>query len=179
MYSTLSVYLRDVHGVPAQGYGLILSLNAGTVVLFQFWVTRRVSKRAPLLMMVLGTGFYLIGFTMYGFVSTFVLFVVAMILITIGEMIVMPVSQALAARFAPEDMRGRYMAFFTLSWTIPSTLGPWAAGLILDNYDPNWVWYAGGIILAIAATGFYLLYLRTRPRFAAVAEEKQPVPVSP
>ena len=33
LYSTLSVYLRDVHGVPTQGYGLLLSLNAGLVVL--------------------------------------------------------------------------------------------------------------------------------------------------
>lgn len=179
MYSTLSVYLRDVHDVPTQGFGLILSLNAGTVVLFQFWVTRKVKKYTPMLMMALGTGFYLIGFTMYGFVSAYVLFVVAMMLITIGEMIVMPVGQALVARFAPEDMRGRYMAFYTLSWAIPSTVGPWAAGLIMDNYDPNWVWYAGGIILTIAAAGFYFLYLRTKPRFAAIVEEKQRASVSP
>lgn len=47
MNSTLSVYLRDVHSVSTQGYGYILSLNAGMVVLFQFWVTRRTHNRAP------------------------------------------------------------------------------------------------------------------------------------
>ena len=170
MYNTLSVFLRDVHGVSTQGYGFMLSLDAGTVVLFQFWVTRRISKYAPMAMMAVGTAFYLVGFTMYGFVSTYILFVVAILLITIGEMIVMPVGQALTARFAPEDMRGRYMAFYGLAWTIPSAVGPWAAGLILDNYDPNWVWYAGGIISAIAVGGFYSLHLKTRSRFASVAE---------
>jgi MFS family permease len=42
--------------------------------------------------------------------------VVAILIITVGEMIVMPVGQALVAHFAPEDKRGRYMAFYSLSW---------------------------------------------------------------
>ena len=162
MYNTLSVFLRDVHGVSTQGYGFMLSLDAGTVVLFQFWVTRRIKRYAPMLMMAIGTAFYLVGFTMYGFVSTYILFVTAILLITIGEMIVMPVGQALVAHFAPEDMRGRYMAFFALSWTIPAAVGPWAAGLIMDNYDPNWVWYAAGIISAVAIAGFCALHLIAR-----------------
>jgi MFS family permease len=141
MYNTLSVFLRDVHGVSTQGYGLLLSLDAGTVVLFQFWVTRRIKGLAPMLMMAVGTVFYLVGFTMYGFVSTYVFFVVAILLITIGEMIVVPVGQALVARFAPEDM--------------------------LDNYDPNWVWYAAGVICAVATAAFYFLHLKTRPRFVS------------
>ena len=38
--------------------------------------------------------------------------------ITIGEMIVMPTSQTLAAGFARTDMRGRYMAVFGLGSTL-------------------------------------------------------------
>ena len=179
MYNTLSVYLRDVHGVSPQGYGLMLSLDAATVVVFQFWVTRKTRPYAPMLMMMVGTLFYLVGFTMYGFVSAYWLFIVAILLITIGEMVVMPVGQALVARFAPEDMRGRYMAMFGLSWTVPSAVGPWAAGLIMDNYDPNWVWYAAGIISAIAAAGFYLLHVRTRGRFVSDTDEMQQASMIP
>ena len=122
----------------------------------------------PLLMMALGTTFYMIGFAMYGFVSTYALFVVAILLITVGEMIVMPVGQALAARFAPEDKRGRYMAFFGVSWALPGMIGPWAAGMTMDNCNANWVWYLSGIISAIAVVGVYGLYLSTRSRFRAV-----------
>lgn len=172
MYNSLSVFLRDVHGVPPQGYGLLLSLDAGLVVLLQFWVTRRISNKPPLLMMALGTAFYLVGFSMYGFVASFALFLLAILLITIGEMIVMPVSQALAARFAPEDMRGRYMAFFSFSWAIPATVGPLAAGLIMDNFQPQWVWYACGILSALAISSFLLLHSRTQKRFE-VAEAEQ------
>ncbi len=158
MNSTLSVYLRDVHGIPAQGFGYILSMNAGMVVAFQFWITRRISKYAPMLMMAFGTVFYAVGFAMYGFVSSYALFMLAMVIITIGEMIVTPVSQALVAQFAPEDMRGRYMAMFGFSWTIPFAVGPLLAGLIMDNFDPHWVWYAAGITATVAAAGYLLLH---------------------
>lgn len=164
MYSTLSVFLRDVHALPTQAFGSLLSINAGTVVVLQFWVTRKVKKYPQLLLLAVGTAFYMFGFTAYGFVSTYPWFLIAMLLITIGEMIAIPVGQSLAARFAPEEMRGRYMAFYGLSWAIPSMVGSIAAGLILDNYDPNWVWYACGILSALAIIGFVALHMKTRDR---------------
>ena len=172
MYHTLSVYLRDSHGVPARGFGALLSIDAALVVLLQFWVTRRVRDRPPMVMMAVGTALYMVGLAMFGFVSAYWLFIVAILLLTFGEMVVMPISQALAARFAPEDMRGRYMAFYSLAWAVPSTIGPWAAGLILDNYNPDWVWYAAGIVCAIAVVGFLSLHTSAQKRFAAVNTEE-------
>jgi len=177
MYNTLAVYLRDVHGVPDRGYGLLLSLDALTVVLLQFWVTRRIKGRPAMLMMAFGTFLYLVGFTLFGFVASYALFVVAILIITFGEMIVMPVGAALAARFAPAALRGRYMAFQDLVHAIPSTIGPAAAGLILDNYNPNWVWYAAGIISALAVAGFLWLHELTQRRFEQIKEEIDAAPV--
>ena len=81
---------------------------------------------------------------------------------------------ALVAGFAPEEMRGRYMAAGGLSWIIPSIIGPGAAGYILDNYNPNLLWYIGGILCTVAALGFYGLYtwLGTQKRFIPVTEEQ-------
>ncbi len=162
MNSTLAVYLRDTHSVSEQGFGYVLSLNAAMVVLFQFYVTRQISKYRPLSMMAIGTLLYAIGFGMYGFVSAYALFLVAMAIITIGEMMTAPTAQAMVARFAPEDMRGRYMALYGFSWLIPFTVGPLLAGLIMDNADPRWVWYAAGLIGLVAAGAFALLQLHAR-----------------
>jgi len=173
MYSTLSVYLRDVRGLPAQGFGALLSANATMVVLFQFWLTRRISGCPQLLMMALGAGLYMLGFTAYAFVDGFVFFLAAMLIITLGEMIVIPVGQALAARFAPEAMRGRYMAFFGLSWAVPSTIGPLAAGLIMDHYDPRWVWYIGGVLCGVAVLAFLALHARTQDRLEQPSQSER------
>ncbi|RPJ19146.1 MAG: MFS transporter [Chloroflexi bacterium] len=157
MNSTLGVYLRDQHGLPELSYGWLISINAIIVVLFQFWVTRRLEKYKPMLMMAAGSLLYAIGFAMYGFVPTFALFIIAMIIITIGEMVVTPFQQSLVASFAPEDMRGRYMAVSGLSWSISFTVGPYFAGLMLDSGNPNLLWVFCGIVGMLATLGFILL----------------------
>jgi MFS family permease len=157
MNTTLAVYLRDSHGISVQGFGYILSLNAAMVVLFQFPITRWISKYRSLVVMAVGTLLYAVGFAMYGFFSTYILFLGAMVVITVGEMFTAPVGQAIAARLAPEDMRGRYMAVFGFSWVLPTAVGPLLAGLVMDNADPRWVWYGAGILGLVAAAAFYLL----------------------
>jgi MFS family permease len=180
MYSTLSVYLRDNHNINPSGYGFLMTTSAITVVLFQFWVSRIIKYRPPFLMMAIGTVFYMIGFALFGIVTAYFLFALNIVIITIGEMIVVPVSQAIAANFAPETMRGRYMAIFGLSWAVPSTIGPGAAGYILDHYNPNLLWYLGGAICGLSVLAYYALHLRlgTKPEFAPAKEEAMPVPAT-
>ena len=126
--------------------------------------------------MALGTLFYMVGFSMFGFVTAYWLFASAIVIITIGEMVIMPTSQALAANFAPEEMRGRYMAVFGLTWMIPATLGPGSAGVILDNYNPNLLWYIGGLLCLVSAFAYYGLHLRlgSQKRFSPSALEEAP-----
>jgi MFS family permease len=172
-YGSLPVYLRDVHNIDSRNYGIMLSISGLEVVLFQIWISRIIRKYPPFLMMMLGAFFFMAGFSMIGFVQGIPFFALALIVATIGEMILFPTNKALAANFAPEDMRGRYMAVYDLGWTIPATIGPAAAGLILDNYNPNLLWYIGGILCAVAALGFYALHMWLGPqkRFVPVQEE--------
>jgi MFS family permease len=158
MNTTLGVYLRNEHGTPESSYGMLLSINAAMVVLMQFPITRRISKYPPMLMMALGTFLYVIGFSMYGFVSTYAMFIVAMVILTVGEMVVSPVQQALVASFAPEEMRGRYMAVSGFSWGIPFAVGPYLAGLIIDGPNPYLLWYAAGFVGILSTLGFLALH---------------------
>ena len=175
MNTTLPVFLRDVHGLPESGYGLLLSLNASMVVLLQFIITRRIKGYAPMKIMAWGMIIYAIGFSMYGFVSAYWLFMVAMVIITFAEMLVSPTGQAIVAKLAPEDMRGRYMAVFGFSWTIPNAIGPLMAGVVMDNYNPNWVWYGAGIFMLISAGIFTYLQLKSSSRFD-LSTKAEPVP---
>jgi MFS family permease len=165
MNTTLGVFLRDQHGLPESGYGWIISINATMVVLFQFAITRRTEKYPPMLMMAVGSFFVAFGLLLYGFVSTFFLFGVAMVFLTVGEMVTIPIANAVVASFAPEEMRGRYSFIYGNSWGISFAVGPYLAGLILDNYDPNLLWYACGVIGLIAILGFVGLHraLHTKP----------------
>ncbi len=176
MNTTMPVFLRDQHGISPQGYGYLLALNATMVVFFQFWVTRRIRGKIPMVMMALGTLLYGIGFGMYGWGSTWLWFAFAMVVITIGEMVVAPIGTTLVARFAPEHMRGRYMAIFGFSWGIAFAIGPLLAGLISDNFDPNWVWYGSLVIGLISAAGYLGIYYSDRRARTGDAEEMPAAP---
>ena len=89
--------------------------------------------------MIAGNAFYLVGFGSYGLSPSMPLFVLAMVLITLGEMLVIPTSQALTALLAPPDMRARYVAIERFNWIIAQALSPLVAGIVMDWFDPRWV----------------------------------------
>jgi MFS family permease len=177
MNGTLAVYLRDYHSVSTSSFGWIISLNAGMVVLFQFAITRRIEGYAQMAMMALGSALLVVGFGMYGFVDSYGMFLLAMAIITVGEMVVAPVGQAIAAEMSPEDMRGRYMAFYGFSWSIPNAIGLALAGLVL-KINPDLVWYASAGSAAVATLSFWLLHLQIKRREANAPSSDVPLPAT-
>lgn len=168
LQGTLAVFLRDVHGFPDQGYGYLLSLNASMVVLFQFAITRRIERFSPYMMLIWGSGLYVVSFIMFGVISSAWLFVLAVIIMTIGEMLVAPVAQALVVRMSPDDMRGRYMAFFGFSGMIGHATGPLMAGLIMDNLNPRLVWFAASLSMVLAGILSWFLHRRDQPKSSEI-----------
>jgi len=171
MNTTLGVYLRDQHGVPESGYGTIISINAAMVVLMQFAITRRAEKNPPMLMMALGAFFIGAGLALYGFVEVFWLFAVAIAILTIGEMITIPIANAVVANFSPEEMRGRYNFIYGSSWGVSFAIGPYLAGKIMDNYNPDLLWYMCGIVGMLSVLGFLVLHWTTHAKSVALPQE--------
>jgi len=59
--------------------------------------------------------------------------------------------------------------YYGFSWAIPFAIGPLLAGLVIDFYDPNWVWYAGGIFGLISAAMLGLMSIRSSRKEALAA----------
>lgn len=169
MNSSMSVYLVNHRGITSAQFGYILSLNAGMVVLLQMLFTRMTARWKPMLAIAFGNLLYVIGFTMFGFVNTYEMYLLAMVIITIGEMIYAPKEQSIVANFAPEHMRGRYMAVRSFAWIIPVAIAPLGAGLIMDNFDPRLLWYVAGFIGSLSVAGFLILHFKA----GRVIEERQ------
>jgi len=173
--TTMGVYLRDFQGIPESGYGALISMNAIMVVAFQFWITRKLEKYPSMLMMAAGTLLFTFGFFMFGVFNSYIWFIVAMVLITIGEMVTVPIANAEVINFAPEDMRGRYNAVYGLAWSLPFMIGPYLAGTLIDNFNPDWLWYACGIIGSLATISFLILHrMRTPAANTKIPTAEQP-----
>jgi len=158
MNTTLPVFLRDTYAFPNFMFGWLLSMNALMVVLFQYLITKLIKRFSAFKMIALGNVLYAVGFGMYGFFETVPMFFVAMIIITLGEMIVAPYSQTIAANFAPEDKRGRYLAVMQWTGLVPTLFGVLGAGIIMENHNPLIIWYLAFILCMVAASGYFMLH---------------------
>jgi len=168
MMVLLPVYAKENFGVPENQYGLIMATNATMVVLFQYGITRVTERYHHLPVLALGSLFYALGVGSVALGSSFPAFLMSMVVLTIGEMIMIPTSTALTANLAPPDMRGRYMSVYGLTWGIGFGIGPVLGGFLNDNIAPVAIWYAG-LMMGLAATLGFALLARER-RFAAAPE---------
>jgi len=79
----------------------------------------------------------------------------AMVVMTVGELMVSPTSNALVANMAPPDKRARYMGIYSLTYTFGTGVGPVAGGVLSDSFGPASIWYGGAFTALLAAVGFW------------------------
>ena len=166
MNTTFGVYLTRTLGYSASVYTAMLSTNAAMVVLFQFPLARWVDKQDRSAMLALGAALYAIGFGFIGFASTLFMFWTAVVILTIGEMVIVPAAQTVSADLAPIDMRGRYQATFGLINNFFYGFGPVIGGYLYDIGRSQLIWF-GSLILGLAvAFGFRAFGPKLRAREA-------------
>jgi len=160
------VYAKENFGVPESQYGFIMATNAAMVVLFQYGITKITKRYHHLPILAAGAMFYALGVGSVAWGQSFPAFLISMVVLTIGEMLIMPTATALTANLAPEDMRGRYMGMYSLTWGTAFGIGPVIAGLLNDSIAPVAIWYGGMVMGLVAVVGFIVL-ARIFPRASA------------
>ena len=155
--STLSVFAVDRVGFSTAEYGLLLTTNGLFVVLFQYPVARGIARLDKSHALILGSLLYGFGYLYLGWVASFTWVLVAMVVITMGEITFSPVATSVVGELAPQDQRGRYMGFFGWGETLGMSLAPLAGGILLDVFpaNPISVWGPIAVLAFVAAFGFY------------------------
>lgn len=165
-YFSVPVFMRDVHGMPAQYYGWMMSMAGVIVIVFQLAITRKLRGVGQHWVMAAGSVLFGIGFGMFGFISAYAMFLLASTVITFGEMVLFPTQQAIVARLAPEALRGRYIAAAGLAFALPNIFGPYLGGLALESVGPQSMWYLGALMCLVGTLG----YLPLRGRLARAGD---------
>jgi len=157
MASTLSIFAVTMVGFSKAQYGLLLALNGLIVIFFQYPMTLALRRLAKFRSLILGSLLYAVGYLSLGWITQFGWALVAMAVITGGEIIHAPVSLSVVGELAPSDQRGRYMGLFGLSQTVGIAVGPLLGGVLIDAFPLNaeLVWAPIASIALIAALGYY------------------------
>ncbi|MBT3712399.1 MAG: MFS transporter, partial [Anaerolineae bacterium] len=153
----LPVYANQQYGIPENQYGLIPAANGLMVIFFQVLVTKRTKHFSPLSMITLGMFLYTLGTGSVAFSTGFFGFLLSIIIVTIGELIIVPTSSAYVANRAHPEMRGRYMGIYNFSWSFARGVGPLLGGFLSDSFGPVSIWYGGFIIGTLSSFGLLLL----------------------
>ena len=170
----LAVYAKTNYGVPESQYGLIPTTNALMVVFLQFAITQVTRRFRILPIMATGALFYAAATLSIAFGQSFGAFWISMVIMTIGELILMPTSSTFAANLAPADKRGRYMGLYGLTWLVASGTGPILGVFLNDNLGPRAIWFGGALVGLASILGF--LFLARREKRLLTAPPPHPVP---
>jgi MFS family permease len=164
-FQLLGIYGKENFGLSEAQLGLIVMVNALMVVFFQMPVSRITSKLESLKVLSCGALFYALGIISMAFGSQALHFAIGMAILTIGELLIAPTFISFAVNLAPEEMRGRYMSAYWVSWSVSRGIGPALAGQVYDSVAPSAIWYLGGMWNLLAAGIFASLapaYRRSR-----------------
>jgi MFS family permease len=168
MWTLLAVYTKLNFGLPEHLYSWIPITNALMCVFVQYFVTRVSRRYSPLPTLAVGMLIYAVGVGSVAWANAFPGFVVSMVVLTFGELILVPTGTTFVANRAPADLRGRYMSVYWVTWGLSRAVAPMIGGFLNDAISPRAVWH-GGLIIGLASTCGLLLLAR-RIRTAPAAE---------
>lgn len=176
-FQLLGIYGKENFGLSESVIGMLMTVNALMVVFFQVPVSRFTRRLQSLKVLASGAVFYAMGVFSIALGNQAAHFALSMAILTIGELLIAPTFTSFAVNLAPEEMRGRYMSAYWVSWSVSRGIGPALAGQVYDAVSPHAIWYMGGMWNLLAALIFASLapgYLRRKQ--AKQAEKLQQNP---
>lgn len=157
VWGFLAVYLKTNFSINEARYSWLPTTNALMVVFLQVFITRRTRRKAATKVMPIGALFYAAAMLIIALSNSYWVFWLAMVVMTIGEMITAPTATVYITNLAPENQRGRYLGVFGLTWNVAMSIGPLSAGIFTDNFGMRAPYFFGTAIGILSALAFVAL----------------------
>jgi len=142
-FSTIPLYYKDIHLLTELEIGLLMGMNGLVIFILEMplikWLENSTYTKVGLMVfgaLLVGGSFIVLIMT-----SWIGILIFGMLLMTIGEMIVFPFSNAFAMERGKRGKLGEYMALYTVSFSISHVIGHNAGMQMIDKfgYDITWI----------------------------------------
>lgn len=162
LFTTLPLYHKEWYGLTEFHTGLLMSLNGLMIFFLEMPIVSYLErKNVPKVRIILwgalcmSMGFFLLLSNVWVGIL-----VVNMLFLTFGEMFNFPFSNAFAMGRAPRGQEGRYMALYTMTFSLAHTLSSKTGMEIISHwgYTTNWVFM--GCAALVSSSGVFLLHQR-------------------
>lgn len=156
---------RDL-GIATNAWGLLFSVNGLIIVIFQLRVTSIVEGRPKVFVMAIAMLGYAAGMAVIALLGgpTWALpgIAIAIVLFTVGEILLFPQEPSFTSDLSPADRRGRYQGIFLAATGVGTALGPPVGGFLLDAAPGATLWALASATFLAASAAFALLGRATR-----------------
>jgi MFS family permease len=169
LWILMPVYTNTNFSIPEAMYGWIPTTNAAMCVFIQYPVTSITRRYNTLPVTAAGMLIYALGVGSVALMTGFWGFWLSMVILTFGELTIVPTASKYVADIAPANMRGRYMSVYWFGWGLARTLAPLTGGLLNDKISPQAIWIGGLLIGLTSAFGLIALNNIAKVRAAARA----------
>lgn len=163
--SSMVQYLRQANVVElTQLYATLILINGSTIILFQFPLLKLLARFSPFLRAMSGVALFAAGFLGFALAPTDTGYalIVAMFVLSVGEVILFPTLSIIIDRMAPDHLKGSYFGTASLA-TFGFVLAPLIGGWLLFEFGGQVLWLTMTLISSLVA-GLYLVANRDRAR---------------
>lgn len=165
IFTTLPLYHHEMFGLTEFQSGLLLTLNGLLIFFLEMPIVSaferlKISKTKIMLWgsFLMAISFYLLMITGWAGI-----FIFSIIFITFGEMFIFPFSNSFALSRAPKGHEGRYMALFTMSFSLAHITSSKTGMEVISyfGYQANWFLMGTLGIIAVVCCMRLLFLLKT------------------
>ena len=167
-FSTMPLYYKDVHALTELEIGLLLGMNGFIIFALEMplikWLENTTFTKSGL--MLFGTILTGLSFLILIMTDWIGVLVIGMLLMTFGEMIAFPFSNAFAMDRAKKGNQGEYMALYSIAFSMAHIFGHNAGMRMVDGFGFNNTWLFTTILAALCVFLLFILsqYLNRKKR---------------
>ena len=159
MFSILPLYYKEVIHMKESTIGMVIGMNGLIIAAIEMVLIYTLEGRRNMYH-YMSFGAFLIGlayllFNIGGGLLPIVF--ISMIVITFGEMFLLPFINTFWVSRSKEHNRGQYAALYTIAFASANVVAPTLGSQVVNLYGFNVWWYIVFFICAFAAVCFYLL----------------------
>lgn len=153
--STISSYTQNL-GISLKQYSLLWAINGILIIAGQPLIRPVIHMMSEKIKLQIATGLiiFILSYIVTSFAQDFSMFVIGMVILTIGEMFVWPAVPTIANELAPQGRTGVYQGIVNSTATLGRAIGPVLGGVIVDMYDMHMMFYT---MIGFVLIGFIFL----------------------
>lgn len=149
--TTISSYTQFL-GISLNQYSLLWTTNGLLIVLGQPLIHPIIKRIGEYYkgQIFIGVAIFIVSFFVVSFAHTFKMFLIAIIILTFGEMFVFPIVPTIASKLAPKGRDGFYQGLINSFSATGKMIGPFLGGVLADQYGMKITFYVLIAILVVA-----------------------------